>query len=352
MSDYIDLVIRRQTQLEQLKNGNVRNFRKVFPKVEKLIRLLIRDLEGEFSDMTRAELQKLISEAAKEQDNLYTSAIADFTSDLVKLASFTLAQETLDLNNAIDMRGTTLKPFTNRQVYSKVINRPMHVNGDLLEPFIKNFSKSATNEMSRTIRLGHAQGDTNQQIIQRIIGTTRNNNRDGSLAQTRRRAEAMVRTSVQHVASSVRQETWEKNQDVIARYKFVATLDNRTSSKCRSLDQQEFDFGKGPTPPVHVNCRSTPIPVLNEKFSFLSKGRTRASADGPVGSTTQYYGWLKRQPAKVQDEIIGSKRGKLLRSGGLTAERFRKLQFDKKFRPRTLEDMRELEPEAFEKAGL
>ena len=65
-----------------------------------------------------------------------------------------------------------------------------------------------------------------------------------------------------------------------------------------------------------------------------------------------YYSWMKTQPAKVQDSIIGPTRGKLLRNGGISAERFAKLQIGKDFTPLTLKDMRKLDPIAFEKAGL
>ena len=58
------------------------------------------------------------------------------------------------------------------------------------------------------------------------------------------------------------------------------------------------------------------------------------------------------QPAKVQDSIVGSTRGKLLRDGGLSAGRFAELQLGKRFEPLTLDEMRQLEPIAFHKAGL
>ena len=56
--------------------------------------------------------------------------------------------------------------------------------------------------------------------------------------------------------------------------------------------------------------------------------------------------------SKFQDEILGKKKGKLLRNGGLTIKRFTELQLDKKFRPLTLDAMKQLEPLAFEKANI
>ena len=45
-------------------------------------------------------------------------------------------------------------------------------------------------------------------------------------------------------------------------------------------------------------------------------------------------------------------RGKLSREGGLTAERFAALQLDKNFKPLTLDQLKELEPLAFDRAGI
>jgi hypothetical protein len=54
----------------------------------------------------------------------------------------------------------------------------------------------------------------------------------------------------------------------------------------------------------------------------------------------------------VQDSIIGPTRGKLLRKGGLSSQRFAELQLSKNYKPLTLDEMKKLEPVAFEKAGI
>jgi len=41
---------------------------------------------------------------------------------------------------------------------------------------------------------------------------------------------------------------------VTKKYRYLATLDSRTSAICRSLDGKEFKYGDGPLPPVHFNC--------------------------------------------------------------------------------------------------
>lgn len=102
---------------------------------------------------------------------------------------------------------------------------------------------------------------------------------------------------------------------------------------------------------VH-NCRCTTVPVLKEQYQYLSEGEERSSDKGPVDANLTYYEWLKQQPAAFQDEALGPTRGQLLRDGGLSAERFGRLNLGRDFKPMTLDEMRRKEPGAFRRAGL
>jgi len=52
------------------------------------------------------------------------------------------------------------------------------------------------------------------------------------------------------------------------------------------------------------------------------------------------------------ETAIGPTRARLLMNGGLSAERFAALQLDKNFQPLTLDEMKDLEPLAFQRAGV
>lgn len=349
---YIDLATKRQVLLERLKSGQVRDFARVIKEIEKLVRQTLLSLEEDVGDMPRTKLNKLLSDLRVDQAAVFKAGTTAFTANLADISALYAAQEINDLKQTVDLRGTKLDSLTKKEVFAKVIKRPLTTDGQLLEPWIKNFSNREVARVNNTIRSGWSQGKTNQELVQQIIGTKARNYKDGILNTTRRNASTVVRTSVQHAASAARQETWEANKDVVDKYEFLATLDRITSTQCQALDGQVFEFGQGPIPPIHPNCRSTTIPVLNEKYSFLSEGRTRSGETGPVSADQSYYDWLKSQPASVQKEVLGPTRAKLFRDGGMTPKRFRDLQFDKNFEPLTLDEMRAIEPEAFKAAGL
>ena len=62
-------------------------------------------------------------------------------------------------------------------------------------------------------------------------------------------------------------------------------------------------------------------------------------AETNVPERTTYAQWLKKQPAAVQDEVLGKTRGKLFRSGKVTIDRM----IDPRLRPLTLAELAERE---------
>jgi uncharacterized protein with gpF-like domain len=122
----------------------------------------------------------------------------------------------------------------------------------------------------------------------------------------------LVRTSVNDVANAASQQVYKANPKVTQKYQYVATLDSRTSAICRTLDGKEFEYGNGPLPPQHYNCRSTTIPVIDWEGMGLTPpdqiigAPKRASKDGQVAGDLDYANWLKNKP-EVQREVFGSK---------------------------------------------
>jgi SPP1 gp7 family putative phage head morphogenesis protein len=243
------------------------------------------------------------------------------------------------------------------QLRSAVLSTPLIVEGinkgDLLREFYTDWAKNTVNAVDAIIRGGYYQGLTNTQIARQVFGTAKAEFKDSVWARAQRDVMALTRTAVQHAASQARREVYELNADIVTGVQIVATLDDRTTPLCQSLDGRIFDVGEAPMPPYHIGCRTTTIPVLDPAFAGLSEGATRI-ARGPDGAELvpadmTYFEWLKTQPAEFQDAAIGPTRGKLLRDGGLTAERFSELNLNRNFEPRTLAEMKRMEPLAFDK---
>jgi SPP1 gp7 family putative phage head morphogenesis protein len=208
-------------------------------------------------------------------------------------------------------------------------------NGEVLEKAFRGVAVDQAERFSQVVRNGLLTGETTPSIAKRLIGRLGRSEERlifGEVATTTRQLRAagvksiiasggeltamadnqimaLVRTSINQVANSASMVVYEANQDVTKKYQYVATLDSLTSPICRALDGQEFPYGKGPTPPQHFNCRSKVVAVIDYKglgFPELeSEFETRASKGGQVPANTTYGQWLKDQPLKTQQDVLG-----------------------------------------------
>lgn len=192
-------------------------------------------------------------------------------------------------------------------------------NGEVVTKAFRGIATSQAERFSQVVRNGLLTGEPTPAIARRLIGQLE----FGQEAMTPRQLAAaggeltkmannqvrtIVRTSINQVSNAASQQVYEANQDITSKYRYVATLDGRTSSRCRALDGREFDYGRGPMPPQHFNCRSTTVPVIDYKGLGIPpppEGR-RAAAGGMVPAGTTYGEWLAKQPKDQQAEILGA----------------------------------------------
>lgn len=79
--------------------------------------------------------------------------------------------------------------------------------------------------------------------------------------------ERLARTEFNHIANKATKESY-KSTEGIEKYKYVATLDSRTSEICQNLDGKVFELNEAVEginyPSMHPNCRSTTIPYFED----------------------------------------------------------------------------------------
>jgi SPP1 gp7 family putative phage head morphogenesis protein len=232
-------------------------------------------------------------------------------------------------------------------------------NGEVIQKAFRGIAVDEAERFSQVVRQGLLTGETTPDIAKRLIGTLERSDdrlRFGQAATTEANLEALlqagyspedaarlapikarrqqraagikdiirqggqatavadnqvltlVRTSINQVANTASQQVYEANQDITKKYRYIATLDARTSSICRALDGREFEYGKGPMPPQHFNCRSTTVPVIDYEalgFDPPPEG-TRASAGGQVPADMSYGQWLAKQDLQTKAKALGA----------------------------------------------
>jgi SPP1 gp7 family putative phage head morphogenesis protein len=348
----IESTTRHQVYLERLKSGEAKKFATFLKRIDKSIRDRLTSVD--LTEFGRGRLERLLKSVDGDLVKIFDSHRAELTGSLVDIGQYEAGFEARNLSNAIQPDSFEVVIPAPAQVKAAILSAPLSVRGPdggkLLDPFLLDWSRGERQRLTGAIRQGFYEGQTNFQILRAIRGTKANGYRDGLLNVTSNHADAVVRTAVQHSASVARFESWDANSDILSGYRWVSTLDGRTSPACRSLDGNVYQLGKGPKPPIHIRCRSTTVAELNDEFDFLQEGRTRASKDGYVGGDETYYSWLKKQPLEFQQDAIGKVRAKLLRDGGLSAEEFARLNLGRNFKPLSLAEMQAKEPLAFKRA--
>ena len=190
-------------------------------------------------------------------------------------------------------------------------------NGQVVQKAFRGIAEDQAELFGQVVRQGLLTGETTDDIARRLKGKLRFG-QTGSVRQiaaaggqattvANNQVVALVRTSINQVANAASQQVYEANQDITKKYRYVATLDSRTSAICRALDGREFEYGKGPKPPQHFNCRSTTVAVIDyDNLPFDPPPRGRRAAQGGMVPADQSYGqWLAKQSRSVQEQALG-----------------------------------------------
>lgn len=291
----------------------------------------------EGSDLTANELQHLLSNVRQVQADGWVLIARRLESELADLSGNEAAFNVDLVEFAASRVGVELQSMslTGSQVYAAAMARPFQ--GKLLREWLADADEASARRVREVIRQGYAESQTIAQMAQRLRGTRAAQYSDGILEISRRGAEAMVRTAVTHVSNVAAQDSYQTANDLhpglVTGVQWVSVLDSRTTIICAELDGKVFPLDSGPRPPRHINCRSAVTPILRGMNSFQRE---------------TYPEWLGRQPAAVQDDVLGATRARLFRSGALKLDRF----VDSKGKVLTLDQLRAKDSAAFAKAGL
>lgn len=279
---------------------------------------LVAKVSEGITDWQKARISKLLSETKAAIQSTYDKAagIALNTTTTVAQVSATATAESLTLSTGGQIAGVL--PTAS---YLETVAGNAIVQGAVQSDWWNRQSQDTAWRFASAVRQGLVGGETNQQIIQRVRQV---------MDVSYRNAEALVRTSVQTVASQAREKTFSENDDVIASKEWVATLDARVCLECAARDGKRWELDGTPighkipfqAPPIHFNDRCSMIPVTK---TFKELGidieelppSTRASMEGQVSDKT-FGEWLKRQSPERVEEILGKGRADLYNRGVIT----------------------------------
>jgi len=346
--ELLSKAIRHAIYLERLKSSEVRRVlgfvnKKILPDLVAKFEKRLLEISGRrdfaYNPATLKRMQDAVTEFYLFLKQGMKQVKGDFKGSLQEIAKHESAFQSGLLQKSVEPFGVSTT-FPSVRLLDKIANNTM-VLGERTDKWFDSMAVKTRDAVSREINIGLSSGEGIDKIVRRITGTAANKYTDGILEATRRSIQTNVRTAINSVTTNAREEMYKENTDVISGVQYVATLDNRTTDICASLDGQVFPVGEGPRPPQHYGCRSQTIPVTR---SWKSLGinlkeappGTRQSMNGQVPAKLTYPKWLRGQPNAVQDEVLGKGKAALFRSGQVGFSGF----VDNKNQPLTLAQVR------------
>jgi len=384
-----DAIIRHQVGLLRYAGSLDRRTRELLDATEvdlrRAIRRRLRLSKGLDRPSDLARLEALLADVRRIRSRAWKSVEDLWVEEGRGLAvtEATTVDEILRAAAPVQL-GTSVPPAP--ALRALVTSRPFE--GRILRDWARTVRRNDLERVERAIKVGLVQGESGQEIARRVVGAVSTGGRGGATAIARNEAVAVVRTAVVAIASAARGALYARNADLLEAEVFLATLDSRTTPECRANDGKRFRVGEGPIPPLHWQCRSTRMPLLDDDvigdrpfkastergllrefaaregfgapakrdglphgtkgdFDAFARRRVR-DLTGRVPAKTTYQEWLGRQSAEFQNDVLGPTRGKLFRRGGLALDRF----VDRHGRELTLAELAIAHRRAFVEAGL
>lgn len=384
-----DAMVRHQIYLQRVSGGLRKQIEKLLNDTEQEIADRIRgrllNSDGLTSSIEVRRLETLLGMLKRIRGEAWEKVGQTWQDELTAIAKHEPELMASMVTTSAPVVVQTVLPETG---LLKAIVKSKPFEGKTLKEWSKSVAAEDIRRIEAQIRLGMVAGESSSDIARRVVGTARLKGTDGVTEISRRNAAAITRTAVNQVTNEARAEFFKANSDLFEEEQYVSTLDSRTTAVCRAYDGQRFEIGRGPIPPLHFNCRSLRVPVLDgellgsrpqkpttekmllkeygEKnglgaitkrqqlprgtrgdFDKFARGRVR-ELTGQTPSSTTYQQWLGRQSKSFQDEVLGKTKARLFRDGGLQLDKFVNRAGDEL----TLSQLAQKHAEAFTAAGL
>lgn len=279
------LTLRRRIALERYSDKQHRETLKFLDSIKRDVTRKLT--EGpELSTYSRRQQEQLLASVNEIHRDVYRELTNKLDSNIDATAGDQAGKYAEDLEA---VTGAGIRRLSVTKAAETARARPLQ--GKFLKDWLTDLEPAHRGRITQALRISFFEGENISNATRRLRSAI-NISANG--------LRTLIRTSNSHIASSVQGATMEANEDLIEEYEWRSTLDGRTTPICQSRDGQRFKVGKGPMPPAHLQCRSTTTSIL--------KGF-------PPPQRVTYGEWLRAQPASVQDEILGKRRGADYRAG-------------------------------------
>lgn len=250
---------------------------------------------------TRARVRRLEAYQAHLKmiaEQLYTEALIPRAAEVMQtVVTGSYLKAAFDVSQALGLLAAFDQP--SQRLVDQVLEYPW--SG-------KNFSRKWYDScdnfevvLDETLTKGLITGASNQKIARELRDKT---------GASYKRAERLVRTETNYAHN---QATAALYEDVgVERYRYLATLDLRTSPMCREMDGKVIAYADKVDgvnyPPLHPWCRSTTVPVIYEDDVGTRVARDKDGKTYKVPADMTYKEWYAKyvanDPEMLKQELM------------------------------------------------
>lgn len=327
------------------------------------------DILNELSDSERNALKSLnFSSKAKSSKNIediktilnewFKSIDVDLFEQFDKSA---LQLAVYEASYSAKLVAGTAAVVNAEKIYKAAKKAPFS-GGALVDYLFADIAATLRKKVESAIRDGISQGQTNQQIVQRIKGRKALDYKDGLLKSSRESIERQVRTARSHISTATYIDTYKAlGYEYV---KVVATLDGRTCKYCASIDGDVFSIDDPLRPrfPVHPNNRTTYMPcnkdgeigglrpfVMDErKVKDIPKDE-RKHLIGQLDANTSFKEFFEQSDEFFQRTWLGKSKYELYKKGEYSIDKFADPLNKRGY---TLDELKVLDKKTFELLGV
>ena len=232
-----------EKDINKLEKKLLKLFKDTRKEVLNELKIIYADIEA--TEYTKYQIDSLLISINNALDNLYSNNEKEVNEGLIDVYKEMDKQASIDLNNSFNTVNENLVRETLKTNWS----------GLSFSERIWEHRRSLAFTIKSELNKGFIRGESLQDISKIISDKF-----DTSFSNAMR----LVRTESCWVMNEATVNNYKEND--IKEYEFMAFLDKKTSKECKRLDGKKFsieEYQAGVNlPPLHPNCRSCVIPVI------------------------------------------------------------------------------------------
>ena len=254
-----------------------------------LLALLLRRGYTSFAEITKRDMNALIVDARKALNAQLEKGSETFLARMQNILAYTLPVTLAVYAKAT--RKAIPKEFaataTNlKRLWASIVKDPIPAAGVSMGEMVKDLGRALVTQMSVALKRAYADNWTLTDLTNFLKGTPAKNFKDGALNKLSNQAKTVARTSMAQIKSWL---SYNVGRVFYPTYQWISTIDSVTTDVCRSRHLRIYEYGTGPRPPAHFNCRSIIVGMVGDLSNMVPRS---------------YWDWIRSQPGAFLRDVL------------------------------------------------